>query len=139
MTSVCGTEGREKAFKRAFLRGQHSRLARAAGYSHGKAEVVEIVSRGLARAARRNAALVTMSLQLKLLPGGILGTSSRKYRSTTRYLMYYRLMQKKTVPLFEFPSLAAAWQTDQPMHSQSAKTEHLKTYVTQLTELFFVY
>ena len=26
----------------------------------------------------------------------------------------------KSLPLFEFPALAAAWQTDQPMHSQSA-------------------
>ena len=38
-----------------------------------------------------------------------------------RYAVYsYRLLQK-TCPLFKFPTLAAAWQTDQPMHSQSAK------------------
>ena len=45
---------------------------------------------------------------------------------------------RKIVPLFEFPALAAAWQTDQPMHSQSAKTEHLQTYFTQLAEVLFM-
>ena len=45
---------------------------------------------------------------------------------------------KKNVPLFEFPTLAAAWLTDQPTHSQSAKTENLLTYFTQLTELFLL-
>ena len=40
---------------------------------------------------------------------------------------------QKYVPQFELHVLAAAWQTDQPMHSQSAKTEHIKTEFTQLS------
>ena len=43
---------------------------------------------------------------------------------------------KKTLPLFEFPALAAAWQTDQPMHSQSANFEKFKLNSLNLAGFF---
>ena len=43
---------------------------------------------------------------------------------------------KKTLPLFEFPALAAAWQTDQPMHSQSANFGKFKLNSLNLAGFF---
>ena len=48
----------------------------------------------------------------------------------------YKLIQNN-VPLFQFPALAAAWQTDHYKHSQSAKTEYLRTEYTQISLLLF--
>ena len=47
----------------------------------------------------------------------------------------YRLVQKK-LPVFEFPALAAAWQTDQPMHSQSANYRKIKLNSLNLAAFF---
>ena len=47
----------------------------------------------------------------------------------------YRLVQKK-IPLFEFPALAVAWQTDQPMHSQSANFGNFKLNSLNLAAFF---
>ena len=44
---------------------------------------------------------------------------------------------KKTLPLFEFPALAAAWQTDQPMHSQSANFGKFKLNSLNLVAFLF--
>ena len=55
-----------------------------------------------------------------------------------RSLLTLQSHAKKIVPLLKFPALCAIWQTDQPMHSQYTKTEHLQTYFTQLTELFLL-
>ena len=45
---------------------------------------------------------------------------------------------KINVPLFTFPVLAAAWQTDQPLHSQSAKMENLQIEFIQLSSLILL-
>ena len=44
----------------------------------------------------------------------------------------------KIVPLFEFPSFAAAWQSEKPVHSQSAKMKNFLPEFTQITSLSFV-
>ena len=46
---------------------------------------------------------------------------------------------KKTLPLFKFPALAAAWQTDQPMHSQSANFGKFKLNSLNLAAFFSLY
>ena len=48
----------------------------------------------------------------------------------------YTAWCKKTLPLFEFPALAAAWQTDQPMHSQSANFGKFKLNSLNLAAFF---
>ena len=50
----------------------------------------------------------------------------------------YTASGQKIVSLFKYPALASAWQTGQPMHSLSAKTEHLQTYFNELTKLFLL-
>ena len=62
-------------------------------------------------------------------------------RKTWRFFCFwsisqlYRLVQKK-IPLFESPALAAAWQTDQPMHSQSANFGKFKLTSLNLAVFF---
>ena len=46
-------------------------------------------------------------------------------------------LSKKKALLFDISHLAAAGQSDQPMHSQSAKMEHLQKRFNQLMELSF--
>ena len=43
----------------------------------------------------------------------------------------------KNCPLFEFPSFAAAWQSEQPVHSQSAKMKNVLPEFTQIGSLSF--
>ena len=44
----------------------------------------------------------------------------------------------KKVPLFEFPALAAARQTDQPKHNQSADSEKLKLNLLNLASFLLL-
>ena len=53
-------------------------------------------------------------------------------------LQGYRPLVKNAY-LFEFPALVAARQTEQPMHSQSAKTEYSHTEFTQLGSHSFAF
>ena len=54
-----------------------------------------------------------------------------------KFCQYSTVWCKKKLPLFEFPALAAAWQTDQPMHSQSASFGKFKFNSLNLAAFFF--
>ena len=62
------------------------------------------------------------------------------YFDSYRYLDLFDTIQalaKKNVDLCKLSALPAAWQTDQPMHSQAAKTENLQSELTQLSSPSF--